>query len=242
MALRLLSQQQTGDAGQWMQFTNQVANQFMHTSISPAGLQNQGYGGGSMLAAEMPQMEDVVLKVFDLVDLSESPRKPWYDMRSEGGETMLMLAAALNMHRVAAALLARGANPDLRDKGGYTALMHAALHGRPKTFQLLLVKGADPALRSLKGYTAIDIVQPDERECFVQILQHTRRSRSGRPSFHMRHSYGSFASSKSSWDISSASFYDSEVRYSWIYYPCPRYGAICVLSDSWPCAVLQCRM
>jgi hypothetical protein len=209
MALRLLSQQQTGDAGQWMQFTNQVANQFMQTSISPAGLQNQGYGGGAMLAAEGPQMEDVVLKVFDLVDLSESPIRPWYDMRSEGGETMLMLAAALNMHRVAAALLARGASPDLRDKGGYTALMHAALHSRPKTFQLLLVKGADSTLRSLKGYTAIDLVQPEEMQHFLQILQNTRRTRSGRPSFHTRHSYGS-GSSKRSWDIASASLYESE--------------------------------
>lgn len=211
MALRLLSQQQTGDAGQWMQFTNSVANQFMQTSISPAGLQNQGYGGGAMLATESSQMEDVVLKVFDLVDLSESPIRPWYDMRSSGGETMLMLAAALNMHRVAAALLARGAHPDLRDKGGYTALMHAALHGRPKTFQLLLIKGADSTLRSLKGYTAIDVVQSEERDAFLQILQNTRRTRSGRPSFHTRHSYGSFASSsKKSWDISSASFYESE--------------------------------
>ena len=209
MALRLLSQQQTGDPGQWMQFTNQVANQFMQTSISPAGLQNQGYGGGAMLSAEGPRMEAVVLKVFDLVDQSESPFRPWYDMRSEGGETMLMLAAALNMHRVAAALLARGANPDLRDNGGYTALMHAALHGRPKTFQLLLVKGADSTLRSLKGYTAIDLVQPDEMQHFVQILQTTRRTRSGRPSFHTRHSYGS-GSSKTSWDIASASFYESD--------------------------------
>jgi hypothetical protein len=212
MALRLLSQQQTGDSGQWIQFTNQVANQFMQTSISPAGIHGQGYGGGNMLAADGLQMEDVVLKVFELVDLSESPRQPWYDMWSEGGETMLTLAAVLGMHRVAGAVLARGANPDVRDKGGYTALMHAALHGRCNTFQLLLAKGADPSLRSLKGYTAIDLVYPDEKETFVQVLQNTRRSRSGRPSFHMRHSYGSFASSKSSWDISSASFYESEAE------------------------------
>ena len=210
MALRLLSQQQTGDSGQWMQFTNQVANQFMQTSISPAGIQNQGYGGGAMLAMDGQQMEDVVLKVFELVDLSDSPREPCYDMRSESGETMLILAAALGMHRVAAALLARGVNTDLRDKGGYTALMHAALHSRTKTFQLLLVKGADSTVRSLKGYAAIDLVPISERDAYAQILQNTRRSRNVRPSFHVRNSYGSYASSKQSWDISSASFYESE--------------------------------
>ena len=213
MALRFLSQQQTGDAGRWMQYTNDVANQFMQTSISPAGIQGQGFGGGNMLASEMPHMEDIVLKVFDLVDLSEVPRQPCYDLPSEGGETMLILAAALGMHRVAAALLARGATPDVRDKGGYTALMHAALHGRAKSFQLLLIKGADPTLRSLKGYSAMDLVEVEEREIFLEILQNTRRSRSARPSFHLRHSFGSY-SSKTSWDISSASFYESEIEES----------------------------
>ena len=214
MALRFLSQQQTGDPGRWIQYTNEVANQFMQTSISPAGIQGQGYGGGSMMSDELPQTEDMVLKVFDLVDLSEAPRQPCYDLRSEGGETMLILAAASGMHRVAAALLARGANPDIRDKGGYTALMHCALHGRSRTFQLLLVKGADPTLRSLTGYTALELVPANEWDCFVEILQNTQRTRSARPSFHLRPSFGSISSSLKSWDISSASFYESEVESS----------------------------
>ena len=211
MALRFLSQQQTGDSGRWIQYTNEVANQFMQTSISPAGIQGQGYGN---MMTELPQVEDAVLRVFDLVDMGEIPRQPCYDLRSESGVTMLILAAALGMHRVAAALLARGANPDVRDKAGYTALMHAAIHGRSKTFQLLLVRGADPTLRSLKGYAAVDLLRIDERDIFLEILQNTQRSRSTRPSFHLRHSYGSFASSKNSWDMSSASFYESDVETS----------------------------
>ncbi|KAK3704065.1 SPT3 Dosage dependent suppressor of Ty-induced promoter mutations-like protein [Vermiconidia calcicola] len=214
MALRFLSQQQTGDPGRWMQYTNEVANQFMQTSISPAGIQGQGYGGGNMLTASILGTEDMVLKIFDLVDASESPRQPCYDLRAESGQTILISAAALGMHRVAAALLARGANPDVRDKGGYTALMHAALHGRPKTCQLLLIKGADPALRSLKGYAAIDLVEPAERDAFLQILQSTKRSRGHRPSTHWHSSFGSYTSSKASWDISSASFYESEIEAS----------------------------
>lgn len=51
MALRFLSQQQTGDPGHWVHFTNEVANKFMQTSISPAGIQGQGYGGGELSAS-----------------------------------------------------------------------------------------------------------------------------------------------------------------------------------------------
>ena len=64
MALRYLSQQQMGDASRWVQYTNEVANQFMATSISPAGIQGgqgafddgggagggvSGAGGGGMM-------------------------------------------------------------------------------------------------------------------------------------------------------------------------------------------------
>ncbi|KAF2478719.1 hypothetical protein BDY17DRAFT_305696 [Neohortaea acidophila] len=218
MALKFLSQQQTGDATRWMQYTNDVANQFMQTSISPAGIHNQSYGSGNMLAGSSKEMEEVVLKVFDWVDVSESPRKPCYDLRSSSGHTMLSLACALGMHQVAAALLARGANPDVRDEGGYTPLMHAALHERSRTFQLLLIKGADPTTRSLTGYAAIDLVPEQSRDTFSQILQNTRRTRSARPSFHR---VVSNPSSAASWDIASASFYDSEVATSEDFSPAP---------------------
>jgi len=47
MALRFLSQQQTGDPSRWMQITNDLANQFVQTAITPAGIPNhQGFEGG----------------------------------------------------------------------------------------------------------------------------------------------------------------------------------------------------
>lgn len=63
MALRFLSQQQTGDPSRWVQYTNEVANQFMQTSISPAGIPNQGYGGGNMMVSGSAEVEEIVLKV-----------------------------------------------------------------------------------------------------------------------------------------------------------------------------------
>jgi uncharacterized protein len=46
MALRFLSQKEFGDPALWMQYTNEVANQFMQTSISQTGFQGGGSGGG----------------------------------------------------------------------------------------------------------------------------------------------------------------------------------------------------
>lgn len=61
MALRFLSQQQTGDSSRWVQYTNDVANQFMQTSISPAGIPHQGFDGGTMMAANarLEEFEEV---------------------------------------------------------------------------------------------------------------------------------------------------------------------------------------
>ena len=120
---------------------------------------------------------------------------------------MLTLAASNGLHSVVAALLARGANPDVRDGSGFTALLHAALQGQLKTFQLLLVKGADPAIRSLSGFTVLDVAPEDTRETFGQILLNTPRTR---PQLSSRRSTAS-SSSSTSWDISSASYYESEI-------------------------------
>jgi len=210
MALRFLSQQQTGDPSRWMQYTNEVANQFMQTSISAPSMSGQGYGGGNMFASASADVEASVLKILDMVDASESPRQPCYDMQSGTGQTMLSLASASGMHQVVAALLARGANPDVRDGSGYTPLMHAALQEGLRTFQLLLRKGADPIVRSLTGLAAIDLVPISNRDDFLRILQNTPRARSTRPSLNRSNSQAS----KLSWDISSASFYESETDIS----------------------------
>ncbi|KAK5173031.1 SPT3 Dosage dependent suppressor of Ty-induced promoter mutations-like protein [Saxophila tyrrhenica] len=46
LALQYLSQRETGDAGRWVQWTNELAHQLTGTNISGAGMQGQGYGGG----------------------------------------------------------------------------------------------------------------------------------------------------------------------------------------------------
>lgn len=206
MALRFLSQQHTGNANGWYQMAQHSATQFMSQNVSRAGV-GPGYDGGNMLSSGPAMLEDSILRIFEEVDMSESPHHPCYDMTAENGETMLTLAASNGLHRVVAALLARGANPDVRDDNGYTALLHAALQGHPKTFQLLLVKGADPAIRSLSGATVLDVVSEEARESFGQILFNTPRTRNTMPS----HRNTASSSSSASWDISSASYYESEI-------------------------------
>jgi hypothetical protein len=206
MALRFLSQQHTGNANGWYQMAQHSATQFMSQNVSRAGV-GPGYDGGNMLSTGPAMLEDSILRIFEAVDMSETLQHELYDVASEDGETMLTLAAANGLHRVVAALLARGANPDVRDGSGYTALLHAALQGHLKMFQLLLVRGADPAIRSLAGCTAIDLAPEDARGAFGQILLSTPRTRIPlRP----RRSTES-SSSSASWDISSASYYESEV-------------------------------
>jgi len=216
MALRYLSQKHNGGQMSWNRFTNDVANQYLKNNIGQAGIHPHSYGGGgrgggNMMSTAPMEIEDMVLKVFDLVDACESSRLPGYDLAAENGDTMLSLTCALGMHRVAAALLARGANPDVRDKGGYTPLMHAAICEHARTFQLLIAKGADPTIRSLMGYAAIDLVPTAARGEFQQILQDTPRNRNPRPALHSHESTSSITSSAPSWDISSASMYDSEI-------------------------------
>lgn len=207
MALRFLSQQHTGNANGWYQMAQHSATQFMSQNVSRAGVGSGYDGGGNMLSSGPALLEESILRIFDAVDMSESLQLPLYDMASEDGETMLTMAASNGLHRVVAALLARGANPDIRDGSGYTALLHAALQGQLKTFQLLLVKGADPAIRCLSGFTVLDVAPEDTRDAFGQILLNTPRTRPQLPS---RRSTAS-SSSSLSWDISSASYYESEI-------------------------------
>jgi hypothetical protein len=207
MALRFISQQHTGNVNGWFQMAQHNANQFMSQQNVSRGGVGPGYDGGNMLSSGPAMVEDSILRIFDAVDMSETPQQPLYDMTSEDGETMLTLAASNGLQRVVAALLARGADPDVRDGSGYTALLHAALQGHLRTFQLLLFRGADSAIRSLSGCTAIDLAPEEARGALGQILLNTPRTRQ---QLRSRRSTTS-SSSSASWDISSASYYESEV-------------------------------
>jgi hypothetical protein len=181
----------------------------MSQNVGRAGLSG-GYEGGNMLSTGPASLEDMVLRLLEVADLTESPQQPDYDMSSGKGETLLTLAASIGLHRVVAALLARGASPDVRDSSGYTPLMHAALQGHTKIFQLLVVKGADSAIRSLSGQTVLDVAHHDMRGSFQQMLLNTPHVRNQRPTLRSQVSTVSHASSVS-WDISSASYYESEI-------------------------------
>lgn len=210
MALRYLSQQQTGNPNNWFQVAQSKANDFMTSNVGRAGL-GQGFDGGNMLSAGPATLEDTIAKIFEIADSSVGPHSADLDMLSGTGESLLSLASSIGLHRVVVNLLARGANQDVRDASGWTPLMHAALQGHVEIFRLLTAKGADPAIRSLSGFSACGVAPSKIREELYNILLDTERTVSRRrPQLRSYPSTLSVASSTPSWDIKSASSYESE--------------------------------
>jgi hypothetical protein len=222
MALKFLSEQQYGSTDAWQTFAQQSATSFVQSRVNRAGLQQQqqGFSGGHRMAADPTEIEEMLLKILNKADMSESPRAPNYDLRSASGATMLSLACCLGMHKAAAALLARGASADARDNGGYTPLMHAALHGRTKIFQLLVARGADASVRSLTGHSALGMAPEHIRGELKAIVLSTHRRRHSRPNLQKGLSFESLPS-EASWDIASASYYESEVDATSEHPSCP---------------------
>ena len=212
MALKYLSEQQYGQTESWQTLAQQSASQFLQSNVTRGGL---GQQGGYHMAAASTDFEDDILRVIEAVDPSE--HNP--DVDSDTGATMLTIACAQGMSRVAAALIAKGVDVDSRDKCGYTPLMHAALHGHRETFQLLAQRGADPCIRSLDGSSALGVASSMTREDRMQLLLNTGRRRNSRsmlqrPSMQPSTSYDYAPSSRATWDIASASTYESEAASS----------------------------
>lgn len=218
MALKYFSADRNLNSEQFQEYVRSMATKFAQSQISSAGMQQQGYsaGGTQRFAMEAAQIEALVLEVFDAVDAASngSTKLPpsSCDLPCETGATMLSLACSYGMPRLVAVLLARGADADTRDNGGFTPLMHAALHGRADIFRMLVAYGAaDPAMRSLGGYSALDLAPPALRQTLKEIVRETRRRRlSNAAGLRTNLSHASLASSVRSWDISSASLYESE--------------------------------
>lgn len=101
-------------------------------------------------------VEARLLRLLDMIDLDHSINQPRFNKRNSNGHTMLHLSASLGFNRLAAALLARGANPDLRDKNGMSSMHMASLNNHVKILLKLRSVGGDPTLRSLRGYTPLD--------------------------------------------------------------------------------------
>lgn len=133
-------------------------------------------------------LETVLLKILDLIDLDDSLNMPRYNLRRASGQSMLHLACSLGLHRFVAALLARGANPDPKDKGGFTPMHFAALHNHSHIVRRLMLSGANPFTKNLQGYTPIDLSKSMEVTLAFKNFRHRSKSRSA----------GSFNSRKNS--------------------------------------------
>lgn len=201
-ALKFLSEQHLGNVDQWYTLAQKSAASFVQARMNPAGL-HQGYPSTHRMSSDAVN-EDAILKELKLMEAE--PCQSGFAAR------MLSLACSTGMHRVVSALLAQGASVEDRDQAGFTPLMHAAVRGQVKVFQLLLTRGADASVRNLQGHTAIDLAGSEIRDQLLHVLESTQRRRHSRPTLHSRLSYTSTASSKASWDIASASFYESEVE------------------------------
>lgn len=121
---------------------------------------------------ETMNVEASLLKLLDLIDLDDSVNQPCFDQQNSSGHSMLHLSVALGFRRLAAALVARGANPDLRDKNGLSPMHMASLNNHPQIFLKLRSVGGDPTLRSLRGYTPFDLAPSEEvRNIIIAVLQ-----------------------------------------------------------------------
>ncbi|KAI7259132.1 hypothetical protein KC335_g11912, partial [Hortaea werneckii] len=164
MALRYMSQQQTGNASGWGQLASQYATHFMNNNVGRAGIaggQTGNVNGGGYEASEE--------KVLDVLDAAQGYGQGGdLDATSEDeGVTILHLAAAAGWLKVVSALLRQGANPDAADKGEFTPLMHAALHGHINVMRVLLASGANANARSRSGQTAYELA-PAEGKLFLR--------------------------------------------------------------------------
>lgn len=107
-------------------------------------------------------VEATLLRLLDIIDLDDSINQPRFNKRNSNGHTMLHLSASLGFHRLTAALLARGANPDLRDRNGMSSMHMASMNNHVKVLLKLRSVGGDPTLRSLRGYTPFDFALTDD--------------------------------------------------------------------------------
>ncbi|KAL8769861.1 MAG: hypothetical protein Q9209_004299 [Squamulea sp. 1 TL-2023] len=119
-----------------------------------------------------------ILSVLDLIDQADTSVAPRYNLCQSNGQTMLHLSASLGYHRLAAGLLARGANPDSRDHNGMSAMHMACLHGHTMVVRKLLSAGGDPTLRSLLGLAPIDMATTQEVYQVISSIERHIRSRS----------------------------------------------------------------
>ena len=109
-------------------------------------------------------LESSMLSILDFIDQADSSIPPCYDACNASGQTMLHLSASLGFDKLAAGLLARGANPDIRDQNGMTAMHMACLHWHFKVLRKVVYARGDPTIRCLLGLCPADMAAAKEPE------------------------------------------------------------------------------
>jgi ankyrin repeat protein len=97
-------------------------------------------------------------------------------VRSDEGDTPLMLAAVQGSCGVVSRLIDAGSDLDAVNGHGLTALMEAAFWGNTEVVQLLLERGADASATDCQGRTALDWAVHEDRRDIVDLLDALPRS------------------------------------------------------------------
>ena len=178
-ALALINRKWNGNATDVSNAARNIINRFGLNSFTGSSIQgnNQNRHVGPINAAMtgVMDLEAALLSCLDIVDLDDSPYQARLNTRSINGQSMLHLSASLGHYRLAAGLLARGANPDLRDKNGMTPMHMASLRGHAQIIRKLRSAGGDPSLRSLNGYVPADMATSQEARDASNTCDHHAR-------------------------------------------------------------------
>lgn len=182
-ALALLNRKWNGNASDAGSAARNIINQFGSNSSLMGGSipgNNQNRHAGSFHAAMtgVVELEAALLCCLEAVDLDDSPYQARLNTRGMNGQSMLHLSASLGHYRLAAGLLARGANPDLRDNNGMTAMHMACLRGHEQIVRKLRSVGGDPNIRSLNGYIPADMATSQQARDASNTLDHHARPKS----------------------------------------------------------------
>ena len=181
-ALQVLGQQFSGSS-QAQEFAQKVLSSFQNTPTGDGGppAPNEQHRQASSYPTDSfdsKDLESVVLKCLEIVDLDDNPNQVNLNLRGSTGQAMLHIGASLGYYRLVAGLLARGAHPDVRDDNGMTPLHMASLYGNVKIIRKLRSAGADPTIRSLNGVRPADIASTPRAQRTVEELGYHSRSRS----------------------------------------------------------------
>jgi len=83
---------------------------------------------------------------------------------SDGGRSLLHLAASLGFHTLTEELIRRGADLDKRDTNGYTALHYSTFYGHAMCAQILIQAGAQSDTANMRDCAATTVVLPTCRD------------------------------------------------------------------------------